>query len=396
MYKLAIVISHPIQYHAPLYGYLAKDGRFQLKVFYMSDRGARPFYEELSRTIVRYDNPILEGYEYEFLNSGEPKTWWQKKAEFISLRLSGRLHDFAPQAVYFHGYINPSFWPAILSCRRQGIKVLLRGENEDVLPRPLWRSFIREAFLKILMPNINGYLYIGTRNKEFFIKRNIPESKLFFVPYSVDNNYFKTGCAQAELRELRRKIRNKYALGEDSLLFIYTHKFRPTMRPVDAVRAFCDAIHGADSRAVLIMCGDGELRGEAENWAKAEGQGRVIFAGYLNQTDLREHMLASDIMINPAVEPWGCSVNEGLACGLAIVSSDLVVGWPDMVAPGRNGYVYRCHDLRELSQLIQKLSVLSPDDLAQMKEQSLKLSEKLSFATCANGLAAAMRHFCSP
>jgi len=138
MHRLGIVISHPIQYHAPLYGYLAKDRRFRIKVFYMSDRGARPFYEKFSGRVVQYDNPILEGYEYEFLNSGEPRTWWQQKTEFVHLGLSKELLNFDPHAVYFHGYTNPSFWFAMLICKRKGIKVLLRGENEDVLPRPWW------------------------------------------------------------------------------------------------------------------------------------------------------------------------------------------------------------------------------------------------------------------
>jgi len=395
MFRLATVISHPIQYHAPLYSYLAKDGRFQIKVFYMSDRGARPFYEKFSKTIVRYDNPILEGYEHVFLNSGEPRGWWQKKTEFLSRGLSKQLLNLCPQAVYFHGYTNPSFWPAILSCRKRGIRVFFRGENEDVLPRPLWRVWLREVFLKLLFPNIDGFLYIGTRNKEFFIKRNIPENRLFFVPYSVDNNYFRAGFSPAELDRIRRKIIEQYALGEDCRLFIYTHKLRSTMRPLDAVHAFCDSVHSNHLRAVLIMCGDGELRPEAEKLAREKGQGRVIFTGYLSQNDLRKHMLASDVMVNPAEEPWGCSVNEGLACGLAIISSDLVVGWPDMVVPGVNGHVYRCGDIQELSRSIQKFCLFPCSDLSRMKEESLKLSEKLSFGTCADGLARAMQALCS-
>src|SRR2546427_9569326 len=161
MFRLAVAISHPIQYHAPLYTYLTKDGRFQIKVFYMSDRGSRPFYEDWSKTVVKYDNPILEGYEYVFLKSGEPKSWWQKRTEFLSLNLSERLLEFSPHAVYFHGYSNLSFWRAILTCRKMGIAVFLRGENEDILPRPLWRAGLRELLLKVLLPQIDGFLYIG-------------------------------------------------------------------------------------------------------------------------------------------------------------------------------------------------------------------------------------------
>ncbi len=391
-YRLAVVVSNPIQYHAPLYSYLAKDGRFDLKVFYMSDRGARPFYEKFSRTIVKYDNPILDGYQYVFLNPGEPRGWWEKRTELLSFQLTRRLLEFSPQAVYFHGYANPTYWWAILNCRRKGVKVLLRGENEDILPRPLWRSCLRETFLRIfLLPNVDGFLYIGTRNKEFFLRRNIPESKLFFVPYSVDGAYFKAGFSQTEIEGIRRKIIRQYTLEEGIRLFIYTHKLRSSMRPLDAVNAFCEALSSGVSHAALIMCGDGELRSEAERIARAKGKGKIIFTGYLNQSELRDHLLISDVMINPAQEPWGCSVNEGLACGLAVISSDLVVGWPDMVIPEVNGYVYPCGDLKELSGYICKICSFSPDDLNKFEEASLALSRKLSFATCADGLQAAMR-----
>lgn len=396
MHRLAIVISHPIQYHAPLYGYLAKDGRFQIKVFYMSDRGARPFYEKFSGAIVKYDNPILEGYDYIFLNSGEPKSWWQRKTEFVHLGLGRELVNFNPHAVYFHGYTNPCFWLAMQMCKRKGIKVLLRGENEDVLPRPRWRIWVREIFLKILLCNLDGVLYIGRYNKEFFLKRKVSERRLFYVPYSVDNHYFRSGCPQTEVDKIRKEIMNKYGLEEGYRLFIYTHKLRSTMRPMDAVYAFCETIRSQNLRSALIMCGDGELRSEAEKEARNKGKGRIIFTSYLSQKDLRNHLLAADVMINPAIEPWGCSVNEGLACGLAMILSDQVVGWPDMVVHGVNGYVYRSGVLQELSQLIQRFSAMSSSELIKMKTESLKLSEKLSFATCADGLAAAMRHFCTP
>jgi len=394
MLRLAIVISHPIQYHAPLYTYLAKDGRFEIKVFYMSDRGSRPFFEEWSKTVVKYDNPILDGYEYVFLNPGEPKTWWQKRTEFVSFDLEEQLLKYAPQAVYFHGYNNPCFLKAMVACRKAGIPVLLRGENEDLLPRPLWRTMLRKLLLTVLLPQIDGFLYIGEYNKKFFLDRGISEKRLFYVPYSVDNAYFKAGLSQAEVDAVRRKIVRKYSLQEETRLFIYTHKLRDTMKPLDAVSAFCSMAQAERHNAALFMCGDGDLRNQAESLAADCANAKVIFTGYLSQADLKEHMLASDVMINPAIEPWCCSVSEGLACGLAMISSDMVVGWPDMVVSEKNGYVYPCGDLQELSNLIGKFCSMPADKLIRMKMESLKLSEKLSFATCADGLETAMQNVC--
>lgn len=388
--RLAIVISHPIQYHAPLYSYLARDGRFDLHVFYMSDRGARPYYEPFAKTMVRHDNPILAGYAYTFLKEGEPHGWWAKKTEQLSSRLTGELARFRPEAVYFHGYTNPSFWPAMRWCRRSGVRVLLRGENEDWLPRPAWRNAARESFLRLLLPRVDAFLYIGKANRDFFVRRGIPESKLFYVPYSVDNDYFRAGATGEASASIRARLRERYRLSGDTRLFIYTHKFRETMRPVDAATAFARVAGSFPGPAALLMCGDGELRGEIEAIARSHPEAKIILPGYLSQTDLREHLLGSDVMINPAIEPWGCTVNEGIASGLAQISSDMVVGWPDMVRD--NGLVYPVGDLDALAETIRRMAAMSDDDLRRMQSESLRLAtEELSFATCADGLYAASR-----
>ena len=88
---LCAIETHPIQYHAPLYAFLAKDGRFDLRVFYMTDRGSRPYYDAFAKATVRFDNPILDGYAYEFLRTGEPEGWWSKKTELMQFRLRKRL-----------------------------------------------------------------------------------------------------------------------------------------------------------------------------------------------------------------------------------------------------------------------------------------------------------------
>jgi hypothetical protein len=74
--RVALVISHPIQYHAPLYAHLARDGRFELRVFYMTDRGARPYYEPLARSVISHGNAVLQGYDHVFMKRGEPRSLW--------------------------------------------------------------------------------------------------------------------------------------------------------------------------------------------------------------------------------------------------------------------------------------------------------------------------------
>jgi glycosyltransferase involved in cell wall biosynthesis len=272
------------------------------------------------------------------------------------------------------------------------VAVLFRGENEDVLERPRFRRALRETFLKILIPRVDAFLYIGEENKQFFLRRGVPESKLFYVPYAVDNSYFRGGASGSAIAAIRTAVRKKYAFPPEARLFIFTHKLRGTMRPLDAVRAFVQASPAFDRPAALLICGDGELRRDVEAAAAAAPPGTIAMAGFIPQSQLRENLLGSDVMINPAIEPWGCSTNEGLASGLAQISSDMVVGWPDMVRSGQNGEVYPCGNVDALARIITGFANRSDAELESMKRRSYELAtEVLSFRTCAEGIAAATR-----
>ncbi len=66
-FRLAIVISHPIQYYAPIYRELAKLPGLELKVFFACDWGVQPSLDPGFGQTFAWDVPLLEGYAHEFL-----------------------------------------------------------------------------------------------------------------------------------------------------------------------------------------------------------------------------------------------------------------------------------------------------------------------------------------
>src|SRR5260370_42158912 len=65
--RLAIIISHPIQYYAPWFHFMAASGQFDLKVFYLWDGGANSGLDAGFSINVQWDIPLLEGYTHEFV-----------------------------------------------------------------------------------------------------------------------------------------------------------------------------------------------------------------------------------------------------------------------------------------------------------------------------------------
>jgi hypothetical protein len=94
--KLAIVITHPIQYYAPLFKLLAARGNIDCKIFYTWERGAEKFDVGFGKSFD-WDIPLLEGYNYTFVsNDGNMKKgFWDVK----NPRLNKEIQSWKPDAV---------------------------------------------------------------------------------------------------------------------------------------------------------------------------------------------------------------------------------------------------------------------------------------------------------
>src|SRR6202453_2686290 len=65
--RLAYLVSHPIQYQAPLLRRIAQEPDIDLKVFFSSDASVRGYVDKGFGVHVQWDTPLLEGYNYSFL-----------------------------------------------------------------------------------------------------------------------------------------------------------------------------------------------------------------------------------------------------------------------------------------------------------------------------------------
>jgi hypothetical protein len=76
-HKLAIVTTHPIQYYAPLFRLLHKQGIVAIKVFYTYEKVEQVFDDGFGKSFS-WDIPLLDGYEYSFVsnNGNTNKGFW--------------------------------------------------------------------------------------------------------------------------------------------------------------------------------------------------------------------------------------------------------------------------------------------------------------------------------
>lgn len=371
--RMAYVVSHPIQYQAPLLRLLAKQPELEFKTFFFDQATAGPHHDVGFGQTIEWDVPLLQGYASETLSKSKALgTFWHPDVE-------RRLCSGDFEVIWVHGHNHPTLLRIIRAAHRQGIKVLMRGDSHPSIahPNPLRRS-MRELVLKRYFSQCSAFLCIGERNREFYVERGVPEEKLFDMPYAVDNDFFQARAAEA--RPNREVLRNSLGLRPGRPIILYAGKLQDRKGPMDLIEAY---IHMApDSRTdphpYLLFAGSGPQQKELERRAKRSGFGSIRFLGFQNQTQLPALFDLCDLLVLPSRwEPWGLVVNEAMNAAKPVVVSDVAGCAPDLVSAA-NGWIFRAGDVNSLRDVLSA-AVADVSRLVAMGKHSLDRIRRCSY-----------------
>jgi len=383
--RVAHLVSHPVQYYAPLYRELASRTEIDLTVYYYSAASAREFYDpEFGRT-VRWDTPLLDGYRSRFCPSAERNgidAGWRARPNWDVVREVVRT---GYDVVWLHGYNHPTGLLAALGARFSGARVLIREDQTLLDRRPWWKRAAKAVILRALFSQATG-LYVGAQNRRYFAHYGMPPERLLPAPHCVDNQMFRQRAAA--LRGERAAIRAGFGITDDEPVVLFCGKLIEKKQPLVLVEAY-ERVRSLRP-CWLLLVGDGTQRGVIQDLVERRKIPGVLMPGFLNQSQLPAAYVAADLLVLPSAwhETWGLVVNEAMNFGLAIVVSDKVGCADDLVRPGWNGFVVPDRDVAALTRAIATLVA----DL-QMREafgaRSRALVEEYSLERCASAIVAA-------
>ena len=392
--RLAYIVSHPIQYQAPLLRRIAQEPDIELTVFFGSDFSVRSYKDEGFGVEVAWDTPLLEGYKSEFL----PKlrdTGGVSPLSPISRGIYRRLRntDGSPafDALWVHGYASINALQAILAANALGIPVLLRAESwlADRARSPL-KLFAKSLFLHDLRHLIAATLPIGSANAAYwshYFGRDFPQ---FPMPYAVDNAYF--GLRADEAAATEPSLRAKLNLEPGRPIILFASKLQPRKHADHLVEAYSSLLKKTTFSPYLVIVGDGEERENIQSRCQALGLTDVRFAGFQNQSVLPRYFRLADVFVLPSRhEPWGLIVNESMAAGCPVIVSTDVGSGPDLITDGIEGFIYPVGDIPALTHALARV-LASPEIAASMGEAARRRIATWGFAEDVQGLRQALAY----
>lgn len=377
--SLAIFMSHPIQYQVPLLCKIAESQQLKMKTYFYWDFGVKETYDVEFKRKIKWDIPILQGYNFEFLNNISLKPGATFFGEINPSALTKSLFG-KYDAVMIFGWALFSNWLVLIGAKLSGKTVLLQAETPycQEIKRSGLKQSIRKFVLKFYFSLADRILYIGEENRKFYKIYGVPDQKLFYAPYSINNDrYFKEDEKLSLEADIKSKLKLKYGLKNNGPIILFVGKIFDKKKPWDLLKAYEQIIKNITNtfdQPNLVFVGDGEQKNDLEKYCKDQNLDHVHFMGFRNQLELPEFYKMSDIFVLPSGfgETWGLVVNEAMCFGLSIVVSDVVGCSTDLVKNDINGYVFEYNNVQKLSEALQKL-INHPERLKQFGLESKKI-----------------------
>jgi glycosyltransferase involved in cell wall biosynthesis len=394
--RLAYLVSHPIQYQAPLLRRIAQEPDIDLTVFFGSDFSVRDYKDEGFGVGVKWDVPLLDGYRHEFLPSLRDNATVGVASPLnygILRRLRGRGNhsEAAFDVLWVHGYATVNALHGMLAAKALGIPVLLRAESwlKD-RARGGAKLAVKHLFFEALKQMVDGVMPIGTLNAAYwrhYLGEDFPAS---LMPYAVDNDYFQKQSQQARTR--REELLTELKLDPSRPVILFASKLQSRKRCEDLLEAYKNLSpgDGIEPDPYLVIVGDGEERAALERRAAESGFTGVRFCGFRNQSELPRFFDIASVFVLPSRhEPWGLIVNEVMNAGRAVIVSDEVGCQPDLITDGVEGCIFPAVDVKALTAALRRV-LATPETAARMGQRGLERIQTWSFEEDVRGLRQAI------
>jgi glycosyltransferase involved in cell wall biosynthesis len=320
-------------------------------VIYASNGGLRPV-DAWFEAPVAWDVDLLSGHDHCFLRRATRNPIDGRLLSLRDVDVVAALRAYRPDVFWVFGYSHLTHLLAVISQRLAGVPILLRHDQRRLHRLPWWKALIKRPLLTTLFHNERG-LYVGTENQKWFDHYGFLRSRQFYTPCSCDESFHSEYCRLVgQKADLRAEFGIRVEAGP---VVVTASRLIDEKQPLALLESFRRV--RARTRCCLLVVGTGHLQQAMREAIDSQAIPDVVFAGFLNQTQIARAYVAGDVfaLMSQVHETWGVVVNEAMTCRLPVVLSDEVGAAADLGREGVNGFVVRADDPCLMSERLYDL-----------------------------------------
>ena len=352
---MAIVVSHPIQHFCPQYSSFAEDDSVELKVFFASTLGFRQYHDPNFGEVISWNNLKLDSFNHEFLNNGEV-ILANKNIDAPELELV--LKNFNPDIVVIYGYFQKLQRRAFKWSKNNKVPIAYISDSERNRNKNRIAEILKYPFLYRFFSQIQYFLTVGDSNEAYYRYYGVSIEKFIRMHFPIDINLYRESYIKKSV--IKSTLRACFNIGDEEIVLTVVGKLVEWKNQGDII----DTMILLENEKVILhlfIIGSGKMMEALKGKAQKLTKSKVFFIGFVQPEELPAFYAASDIYIHPAsLEPHSLAISEAIFMGCPIIISNKCgsYGPTDDVNIDKNGLVYACGNIKELSE---KIKILSAD-----------------------------------
>jgi GalNAc-alpha-(1->4)-GalNAc-alpha-(1->3)-diNAcBac-PP-undecaprenol alpha-1,4-N-acetyl-D-galactosaminyltransferase len=328
--RVAILPPVPVPYREPLFSSLARRGRLDPQVIYLS--ASQPGWDQLAGWF-----PVSHDYPSELLPAWQ-RTRTGRSPVTLPLGMARTLSRVDPDCVVSWEY-GPATMRALAWARRRKVPLIVFSELtlwSDAVLSPLQRRVHR-----LLAPRAAGFIVASSQGIERLLALGVDERRV------------EVALQSADLSGIEAAARPGAAAG-GPVRILAVGRLVPDKDLDVLIDAFAEAGF-ADGEAELEIRGRGPL--EAKLRAQAERLGvPVLFPGPAAPGELAQVYAAADVLaLVSSYEPFGVALREGAAAGLPLIASRRAGAVGDVAVDAENALVVEPGDRGQIAAALRRL-----------------------------------------
>ena len=258
------------------------------------------------------------------------------------------------------GYASPSIMLAIAYCRLTGREYIIESDGgfdkKDRFPLRILKKF--------LLLGAKAHFTTCDSHVRYLENLGIKKDKIYKYPFS--SLWQKDILPMLPTKAEKDKIKTELDIPYDKVVLSvgrFIHK--------KGYDVLLSAARNIDNNTGIYIIG-GKAASSYTEYVEQHKLSNVYFVDFMSKENLKKWYALADVFVLPTrSDIWGLVINEAMAAGLPVVTTDMCMAGLEMVTDDINGYIVPIENSTILAEKIN--AILNYDGIRkEMSENSLK------------------------